>query len=88
MKKFSEITQQPNEYSKGYQMYRKIPIPDRLNRFKDPAEAKVRLNISWNELSETEVSHLENMVEENEKRSICLHSPSSIRMVCCDVCGN
>ena len=58
MKKFSEITQQPNEYSKGYQMYRKIPIPDRLNRFKDPAEAKVRLNIRWNELSETEVSHM------------------------------
>ena len=34
-------------------------IPDFLNRFKDPAEARRRLNISWNKLSEAEVSHLE-----------------------------
>ena len=47
----------------------------------------MRLSISWNELSEAKLSHLENMLEENEKRSICLHSPSSNRMVFCDVCG-
>ena len=34
-------------------------IADFLNRFKDPAEARRRLNISWNKLSEAEVSHLE-----------------------------
>ena len=66
-------------------MYRKIHISDLVNHFKDPAEARRRLNISWNELSEAEVSHLESMVEENETRCICLHSPSSNRMVC-DVC--
>ena len=26
------------------------------------------------------------MVEENEKHCICLHSPSSNRMICCDMC--
>ena len=46
-------------------MYKKTHILDVLNRFKDPAEAMRRLNISWNELSEVEVSHLESMVEEN-----------------------
>ena len=56
---------EPNEYNKGYPMYKKTHILDVLNPFKDPAEAMSRLNISWNELSEAEVSHLENMVEEN-----------------------
>ena len=32
---------------------------------KDPAEAMRRLNISSNELSEVELSHLESMVEKN-----------------------
>ena len=39
-------------------MYSKIHIPDLLNHFKDPTEARVRLNIGWNELNEAEVSHL------------------------------
>ena len=55
----------PNEYNKRYQRHKKTHILDVLNRFKDPAEAMRRLNISWNELSEAEVSHLETMVEEN-----------------------
>ena len=58
-------------------MYKKTYIPDLLNRFKDPVEAMKKLNINWNELSEAELSHLESMVEENEKRCIRLHSPSS-----------
>ena len=66
-------------------MNRKIHIHDSLNRFKDPTKARRRLNISWNELAEAEVSHLESMVEENEKCCVCLHSPSSNRMICCDV---
>ena len=66
-------------------MNRKIHIHDPLNRFKDPTKARRRLNISWNELAEAEVSHLESMVEENEKCCVCLYSPSSNRMVCCDV---
>ena len=56
---------EPGEYNKGYQMYKEIYILDVLNRFKDLAEAMSRLNISWNELSEAEVSHLESMMEEN-----------------------
>ena len=40
-------------------MYRKTDILDLLNRFKDPKEARMRLNTSWNELSEAEVSHIE-----------------------------
>ena len=51
-------------------MYKKIHILDLLNRFKDPTEARRGLNISWNEVSEAEVSHLESMVEENGKRCI------------------
>ena len=46
-------------------MYKEIHIYDLLNPFKDPAEALRRIIISWNELSEAEVSHLESMVEEN-----------------------
>ena len=84
-KVFENNLREPNEYSKGYQMYKKIHIPEPLNCFKDPAEAMRRLKISWKKLSEAEVSHLESMMEENEKRSICLHSPSSNRMVCCEV---
>ena len=57
---------EPNEYSKGYHMYKKTHILDVVNPFKDPAEAMSRLDsISWNELSEAEVSHLESMMEEN-----------------------
>ena len=63
-------------------MYKKIHILDLLNRFKDPTEARRGLNISWNEVSEAEVSHLESMVEENGKRCISWHSLSSNRMVC------
>ena len=55
---FEDNLIEPNEYSKGYQMYRNIQIPDLLNRFKDPMEARMRLNSRWNELSEFEVSHL------------------------------
>ena len=84
---FEDHLTEPNECSKGYQMYRKIHILDLLNRFKDPTEARMRISISWNELSEAKLSHLEHMLEENEKLSICLHSPSSNRMVFCDVCG-
>ena len=81
---FEDHLTEPNEYSKGYHMYRKIHIPD---RFKDPREARRRLNISWNELSEAEVSMVESMVEENNENScICLHSPSSNRIVCSDLC--
>ena len=46
-------------------MYKETYILDVLNRFKDLTEAMSRLNISWNELSEAEVSHLESMMEEN-----------------------
>ena len=46
-------------------MYEKTYILDVLNRFKDPAEAMRKLNIRRNELSEDEVSHLENMVQKN-----------------------
>ena len=35
-----------NEYSKSHQMFRKIHIPDSLNRFKDPTKARMRLIIS------------------------------------------
>ena len=31
---FIDNLTEPNEYSKGYQIYRKIHIPDLLNRFK------------------------------------------------------
>ena len=68
-------------------MYRKIHIPDLLDYFKDPTEARRRLNIHWNELGEAEVSHLESTVEENEKHCVCLHSASSNRMVYCDLCN-
>ena len=54
-----------NQYNKVYQMYKKIHILDLLNRFKDAVGAMRRLNISWNELSEAEVNHLESMMEEN-----------------------
>ena len=46
-------------------MYRNVHIPDPFNRFKDPAGARRRLDISWNELSEAEESHLESMAEKN-----------------------
>ena len=47
-------------------MYKKTHILDIVNSFKDPVEAMSRLDsISWNELSEAEVSHLESMVKEN-----------------------
>ena len=85
-KDFEDNLTEPNEYNKDHQMYRKIHIPGLLNLFKDPAEATRKLKISWNELSEAEVSHLESMVEENGKRCICLHSLSSNRMICCHVC--
>ena len=62
---FENNLTEPNEYNKRYQMYKKTRILDVLNRFKDPAEAMRRLNISWNELSEVKVSHLESMVQEN-----------------------
>ena len=55
---FEDNLTEPNEYIKGYEMDRKIHIPDLLNRFKDPKEARMRLNIGWNELSKAEVSHL------------------------------
>ena len=55
----------PNEYSKSYQIYRNVHIPDPFNRFKDPAGARRRLDISWNKLSEAEESHLESMAEKN-----------------------
>ena len=45
-KVFENNLTEPNEYSKGYQMNQKIHIPDLLNRFKDPAKAMKRLNIS------------------------------------------
>ena len=64
---------EPNEYSKGYQMYKKIHIPDLLNCFEDPAVAMRRLNINWNELSKAEVRHLQSMVEDNKKRCLCFH---------------
>ena len=67
-------------------MHRKTHISDLLNRFKYPKETRGRLNLSWNELSEAAVSHLESMMEENEKCCKCLHSPSSNRMVSWDVC--
>ena len=47
-------------------MYKKVHNPDLLNPFQDAAKAMSRLNIDWNELSEAEVSHLENMVEEKK----------------------
>ena len=62
---FENNLTEPNEYNKGYQMYKETYILDVLNRFKDPAEAVRRLNIRWNELSEDEVSHLERMMEKN-----------------------
>ena len=74
---FEDHLTEPHEYNKGYQMNRKIHIPHLFNRFKDPTEARMRLKISWNELKDAELSHLERMVEENEKRSICLHLPLS-----------
>ena len=58
---FENNLKEPNEHNK----YKKIHILDLLNCFKNPAEARTRLNISWDELSEAEVSHLERMVEEN-----------------------
>ena len=56
---FEDNLAESNEYSKCYQMYKEIHIPDLLNRFKDPTEASMRLNIGRNELSEAEVSHAE-----------------------------
>ena len=38
---FKDNLTEPNEYSKGYQIYRKIHIPDLLNRFKEWAQ------LSW-----------------------------------------
>ena len=62
---FKNNLTEPNEYNKGYQMYKKIHMLDLLNRFKDSAKARRRLNISWDELSEAEVSHLESIVEKS-----------------------
>ena len=42
---FENNLTEPNEYSKGYQTYRKVHIPDLLN-------------ISWNNLSKAKASHL------------------------------
>ena len=54
---FEDNLTESNEYSEDYQMYKNMQIPDLLNRFKDPTEARMRPNIVWNELSEAGVSH-------------------------------
>ena len=65
---FENNLTESNECYKGCQMYKKTHILDVFTCFKDPAEAMRTLNISWNELSEAEGSHLETMVKEKVLR--------------------